>query len=374
MQGHGRHPHVVHSGDADAHGGGHRLLQTSTLDLDGRRRHDVGDARHRSVHEHPRGPAVCIAHDLSPLWIGERRWLGRLLLLLAMRCIISRRRGGSWRQPGSLHGSRTRHTGMSIDAPEPHGAARGGALEGVAVGKALVLPVVLIPAATQEPAIGLSRRRLGDACEHLVPRACARQIDAVERLAEPREMRVGIDQAGQNDGAVEIDDHGVGVDQRIDPDDVADPEHLAASDGDGFGGGLAGDPTHDDAASQDEISALHVHPPPHVRLDVGAVETRRARGPHHHEGHQEEAVEHDAHGRHGGDDSRGRGRQVLHRRPERGLTRASLAARSSFQPRSSARRPSQCPRHLSNRTSRRGTRREFPVPARPPCRRCRRRP
>ena len=131
-----------------------------------------------------------------------------------------------------LHGLRVDQGGMAVDAGDPHGVVRHRGRERV-VGRELLLgPVVLVPAAAPDPgAGGHLRGGLAHAPDHLVVRRRIHEIDLRERLAQAREMRVGVDQAGRYRAAGQVDHPGLRTAEacrtRVRPE-VDDP---AAADG-----------------------------------------------------------------------------------------------------------------------------------------------
>ena len=146
------------------------------------RRNDAFDERHRVVDE-------------------NTRWLARRGPLDAPAGGIARRGGDA----GGLHRRGVGEDCVSVDAGEHDRVVRRDAGERVVRGEAGVAPLVLIPPAADHPAAGRQvLRASADSADDRVVRAGVREVDVVQERAEPEQVGVRVDHAGDHDPAGEI--------------------------------------------------------------------------------------------------------------------------------------------------------------------------
>ena len=119
---------------------------------------------------------------------------------------------------------------------EKHRIARRGGVQ-IASRRELAAPVGLVPVAADDPLAGPARGGLlADVGGDLGDGFHVPQIARFEQLAEGAQMGVGVDEAGQDRRAMEVDARGAraGVGGEI----IADGEDAAVGDGQGAGRGL----------------------------------------------------------------------------------------------------------------------------------------
>ena len=225
-------PGVVHGRQAEALqfgvGAQQRRLELGV----GRRRDEPRDRVHRAIDQHAVRRARGIADDPAA---------GR----------VDAGRG----QPGLLQRPRAGHARMAVDARQPHAPAGRRGVQRRARRPRLHRPVVLVPAAADDPGVlGRRARPLGELRGHLDQRGGAAQVELLELRAETEHVAVCVVQAGQ-DGAPAGVDHPrrraapgqrLGVAADVDQAVAGDRHRLGARGGvrDGV----------DDAVMDDEIS------------------------------------------------------------------------------------------------------------------------
>ena len=150
----------------------------------GRRRDEPRDRVHRAIDQHAVRRARGIADDPAA---------GR----------IDAGRG----QPGLLQRPRAGHARMAVDARQPHATAGRRGVQRRARRPRLHRPVVLVPAAADDPGVlGRRARALGELRGHLDERRGAAQVELLQLRAEAEDVAVRVVQAGQ-DGAPAGVDH-----------------------------------------------------------------------------------------------------------------------------------------------------------------------
>ena len=110
-------------------------------------------------------------------------------------------------QPGLLQRPRAGHARMAVDARQPHATAGRRGVQRRARRPRLHRPVVLVPAAADDPGVlGRRARALGELRGHLDERRGSAQVELLELRAETEHVAVRVVQAGQ-DGAPAGVDH-----------------------------------------------------------------------------------------------------------------------------------------------------------------------
>ena len=128
---------------------------------------------------------------------------------------------------------------VAVDAIEERGVIASDFVEILARGQDFIGPQSVIPVAAGEP-VACGRGVGGglDFREHVGEGFDAGEVDVELGAACAAEMRVRVIEAGEDEGAgvggVEIVEHGFGSGEACDVFGLADGEHFAAADGDGF--------------------------------------------------------------------------------------------------------------------------------------------
>ena len=95
---------------------------------------------------------------------------------------------------------------MAIDAAEPHRAVADHRVEIGGGREALVGPAFLVPAAAEDPlGVGIGGGISGEALLQVGERGRAGEVELERAEAEPHDMAVGVDQAGQQGAPAGID-------------------------------------------------------------------------------------------------------------------------------------------------------------------------
>ncbi len=222
---------VVHRGQAEALQLGVRPQQRR-LELGvARRRHQPRHRVHRAIDEHAVGGARRVADDAAANRIDA---------------------GG--RQPGLLQRPRAGHAGVAVDARQPDPPALGGGVERRARRPVLHRPVVLIPAAADDPGVGRGGFRvLRQLRSDVGERRGAAQVELGELRAEAEHVAVRVVQPGQDRAAAGVDDarRRPAAGQRFGV--AADVDHAVAGHRHRFGAGRAVGGRVDDAVMDDQI-------------------------------------------------------------------------------------------------------------------------
>src|SRR5439155_3432830 len=118
-------------------------------------------------------------------------------------------------------------------------------------------PVVLVPAAAEQP---LARLERADARGHAPPRLVHRvrspEVDVLERGAERLDVHVRVGEPGNDGAAGEIDPFGGAPEKGLHLRVVADRNDAAVADGDGGGPWVRGVERDDDSPREDEVRRL----------------------------------------------------------------------------------------------------------------------
>ena len=190
-------------------------------------------------------------------------------------------------QPGLLQHPRAGHARMAVDARQPHATAGRRGVQRRARRPRLHRPVVLIPAAADDPGVlGRRARALGELRGHLDERRGAAQVELLELRAETEDVAVRVVQAGQ-DGAPAGVDHPrrrAAPGQRLGV--AADVDQPVAGDRHRFGARGGVRDGVDDAVMDDEIGGSgHA-----VRLCREAARTRRDDRERHQQPHRRHSI------------------------------------------------------------------------------------
>ncbi len=203
-----RYAHVVHAGQALAD----RFIQRAGQHLLAgglARRRDRGlHQRHRFIDKHPARLALGIARDAS-----TRR------LPVALQRALPRLPG--YRAQCRAVGP----AGVTIDTAQPDRPVREGAVEVGHGRELLVRPAVLVPAAPQQPALGVVRRKALQARHDVRGAGGAGQIGLHQRAAEEHQMGMCVDQARDHRGLADVGQRRqwIQLEHRL---PVADGEHA----------------------------------------------------------------------------------------------------------------------------------------------------
>ena len=188
-----RYAHVVHAGESVAHGSLGGLLQRLPAVSGIGRRHHRMDERHGRIDEHA-GRAAARSLDTAAI----------RLPLAVQRSRRLRRSRAQRRAVGPA--------GMAVHALQPHGAIGKGRIQVGGRGKRLLRPVVLVPAAAQQPRIGGQLLLVfAQPRDHVRLVARIHQVRAHQRVAQAHHMTVRIDQAGNDGLAGRFHAAGVGI-------------------------------------------------------------------------------------------------------------------------------------------------------------------
>ncbi len=142
---------------------------------------------------------------------------------------------------------------VQVAAPEHGRPGAGGAVEVAAIGKDRNRPATLVPAVAQNPGAGRERGGVGgDAGEGVVQAGRFAQVDAPSPQGHTMKMDVGIGEAGQDQGAVEIEDGGIIAGQVEDLLGDANGLDAAVLDSDSLGPGQVGPLRVESGIEEDE--------------------------------------------------------------------------------------------------------------------------
>jgi hypothetical protein len=161
---------------------------------------------HRLVDEDAGGLALAVAHDAPARRIGRVAGDG-----------------------GLAHGLAVDPDGVAVDPPQQDGAIGRDLVEDRVGGKLLIGESVLIPAAAGEPRALVLAGCRGDLAGALLRRGAAAQIDRDPRQAEAEQVRVRVGQRGHDGAPGELDDAGLGADERGRGGVISDRDDEAAA-------------------------------------------------------------------------------------------------------------------------------------------------